>query len=234
MAQHRLQRLTSPSRTLSLILHILGVLSFCYNFHFLTIWDTPFAVAYGWHFQFLTILGLSVSLIAFVIGILSDLTLSSTLFDMKNAICIVATPIEVLISLLYWGLRAIDPSLLMPDDMSIALLPDMGFHLAPAVFLTIDLVLFSPPWTVPTYGVFSISTVLAFSYWYWVELCFSHNGWYPYPLFALLSTVQRVLLFVFCAFLTTTSSVLLKWVYARVNGLERAQNEAHKPLKKVQ
>lgn len=178
MAQHRLQRLTSPSRTLSLILHILGVLSFCYNFHFLTVWDTPFAVAYGWHFQFLTILGLSVSLIAFAIGILSDLTLSSTLFDIKNAICIVATPVEVLISLLYWGLRAIDPSLLMPDEASIALLPDMGFHLAPAIFLTIDLVLFSPPWTIPTYAVFSISTVIAFSYWYWVELCFSHNGWY--------------------------------------------------------
>lgn len=178
MARHPLQRLSSPSPSLSLILHVLGVLSFTYNFHFLTVWETPFAVAYGWHFQFLTILGLSASLLSFAIGILSDLTLSTALFNIKNAICIVATPLEVLISLLYWGIRAIDPSLLMPDEFQIALIPDIGFHLAPAVFLTLDLVLFSPPWTIPTYGVFSISTALAFSYWYWVELCFSHNGWY--------------------------------------------------------
>lgn len=186
MARHPLQRLSSPSRSLSLVLHVVGVLSFTYNFHFLTVWETPFAVAYGWHFQFLTILGLSASLLSFAIGILSDLTLSTTLFNIKNAICIVATPLEVLISLLYWGIRAIDPSLLMPDEFQIALIPDIGFHLAPAVFLTLDLVLFSPPWTIPTYGVFSISTALAFSYWYWVELCFSHNGWYDsFPAFDL-------------------------------------------------
>lgn len=178
MARHPLQRLSSPSPAFSLALHVLGVLSFSYNFHFLTVWDTPFAAAYGWHFQFLTILGLSASLLAFAIGIVSDLTLSPALFTVKNAICTVATPLEVLISLLYWGIRAIDESLLTPEGFSIPLVPDVGFHLAPAVFLTIDLVLFSPPWTIPTYGVLTLSTALAFSYWYWVELCFKHNGWY--------------------------------------------------------
>src|SRR5437660_281693 len=49
MARHPFQRLSSPSRSLSLALHVLGVLSFSYNFHFLTVWETPFAVAYGWH-----------------------------------------------------------------------------------------------------------------------------------------------------------------------------------------
>lgn len=177
MAQHPLQWLSSPSRNLSLVLHVLGALSFAANFHFLTVWDTPFNEAYGWHYQFLTILGLSISLLSFVIGIVSDLTLSSTLFTLKNSLCIVAAPVEVLISILYWGIRAIDPELLFPGEFQLPLLADIGFHLAPAIFLTLDLVLFSPPWTIPTYGVMSISLGLAFMYWYWVELCFSHNGW---------------------------------------------------------
>ncbi|KAF9769364.1 hypothetical protein IL306_013226 [Fusarium sp. DS 682] len=123
----------------------------------------------------------------------------------------------------------------MPDDdFDLNIIIDMGFHLAPAVLLSLDLILLSPPWTIPAYAVMAISTVIAFAYWYWVELCFSHNGWYPYPLFELLSTTQRVMLFTFSAGLVTVSSSCLKWVYGRVNGYETAQSEAHKPLKKIQ
>ncbi|KAK7426341.1 hypothetical protein QQZ08_007096 [Neonectria magnoliae] len=232
--RHALQRLTSPSRSLSLLLHVLGVASFSYNFHFLTVWDTPFSAAYGWHFQFLTIIGLSAALVAFALGVAADLTLFPAFFHAKNAVAVVATPLEVVISILYWGIRLIDTTLLMPDDFKLALLPDVGFHLAPAVFLTLDLVLFSPPWTISAYGTMALSTVLAFAYWYWVELCFSHNGWYPYPLFELLSTVQRAGLFTFSAGLVTLSSAGLKWIYAKVNGYEKAKTEAWKPLKKVE
>ena len=175
--RHPLQRLTSPSRDVSLLLHIIGIASFSYNFHFLTVWDTPIARSYGWHMQFLTIIGLSASLIAFVLGALADITLSPTPFQAKNAVAVLATPLEVVISILYWGLRLIDPKLLMPDDFYLHIVPDMGFHLAPAVLLSLDLVLLSPPWTIPAYGIMAISTVIAFAYWYWVELCFSHNGW---------------------------------------------------------
>ncbi|KAJ3544123.1 hypothetical protein NM208_g3226 [Fusarium decemcellulare] len=234
MAPHPLQRLGSPSRTASLLLHILGVASFSYNFDFLTKWETPMAVAYGWHYQFLTIIGLTASLVAFALGVLADLTLSHTLFQAKNAVAVLATPLEVVISILYWGLRLIDPKLLMPEDFALGIVPDVGFHLAPAVFLSLDLILFSPPWTIPAYAIMAISTAVAFAYWYWVELCFSHNGWYPYPLFELLTTPQRVLLFTFAAGLVTVSSSCLKWVYARVNGYGAAEKEARKPLKKVQ
>lgn len=57
---------------------------------------------------------------------------------------------------------------------------------------------------------------------------------YPYPLFELLSTTQRVLLFTFSAALVTVSSAGLKWAYARLNGYQQAEREAYKPLKKVQ
>ena len=134
-------------------------------------------MAYGWHFQFLTIHGLFFSFLAFGLGFLGDLTLSSKLFRWKNAICVFAAPLEVLISLMYWGIRSIDVSLLGSPEMELALLPDIGFHLAPALFLAIDLVLFSPPWTIPAYTVLSLITVYAGMYWYWVELCYFHNGW---------------------------------------------------------
>lgn len=177
MAQHPLQRHSSPSRSFSLLLHIVGVVSFSYNFRFLTLWETPFSDAYGWHFQFLTIIGLSLAFVSFALGALADLTLSSTLFQAKNVISIVATPLEVVISILYWGLCLISRDLVFPDEFSLPLHIDIGFHLAPAVFLTLDLVLLSPPWTIPGYSVMSLSTVLGFAYWYWVELCHSKNGW---------------------------------------------------------
>lgn len=61
-----------------------------------------------------------------------------------------------------------------------------------------------------------------------------YNPRYPYPIFGLLSTPQRVLLFTFSAFLSTASSSMLKWVYGAVNGYDVARKEAHKPLKKIQ
>ncbi|KAI9171386.1 UPF0641 membrane protein [Paramyrothecium foliicola] len=234
MAKHRLQRLTSPAPGASMSLHALGLASFSYSFHYLTIWETPMSKAYGWHFQFLTIIGLAASSLAFVFGIAADVTGSQALFRAKNAVAVVATPLEVVISILYWGIRFIDKSLLFPPEFELPLIPDIGFHLAPAVLLTLDLILFSPPWTIPAYGAMTLSTSLAFLYWYWVELCFKKNGWYPYPIFELFSFPQRVALFVFSAFLVTVSSSGLKWVYGWVNGYEDARREAHKPLKKVQ
>ena len=56
---------------------------------------------------------------------------------------------------------------------------------------------------------------------------------YPYPLFELLTTGQRIAFFTFAAALIVVSSSGLKWLYGRVNGYETAQKEAHKPLKQV-
>ncbi|KAH7328992.1 FAR-17a/AIG1-like protein [Stachybotrys elegans] len=231
---HRLQRLTSPSPSFSLLHHAMGLASFANSFYFLTQWDTPLSSSYGWHFQFLTIIGLAASTLAFALAALADLTMSRQLFQAKNAVAVIATPLEAVISILYWGIRLIDPAMLFPPDFAIPMGADLGFHLAPAVFLSLDLILFSPPWTITVYTTMALSTGFAFLYWYWVELCFSKNGWYPYPLFEMLSTVQRACLFTFAAALVTLSSGMLKWVYGWVNGYESARKEAHKPLKKIE
>ena len=55
--KHPLQRLPSPSPTLSLVLHALGLYSFAKCFEYLHLHPNPINDSYGWHFQFLTILG---------------------------------------------------------------------------------------------------------------------------------------------------------------------------------
>ena len=57
--------------------------------------------------QYLTIIGLSLATATFAIGLLADLTTSSTLFQVQNALSVASAPMEVLISILYWGLRAV-------------------------------------------------------------------------------------------------------------------------------
>ncbi|KAI1845618.1 hypothetical protein JX266_008229 [Neoarthrinium moseri] len=225
-ARHPKQRLASPAWSLSLLLHAAGIASFLASFRFLDTWETPFSAAYGGHYQFLTILGLAGALVTFTVGLAADVLGSPRLFALKNALAVVAAPLECLITALYWGLCAVDKGLVFPPEFQLALLPDVGFHAAPGLLLAADLLLFSPPWTIRAYPAMGVSMVFAFGYWFWVEYCYSKNGWYPYPIFDILSTWQRVLLFTFSAALMTGSTMALKWVYGKVNGIEELKNEA--------
>ncbi|KAI0172046.1 FAR-17a/AIG1-like protein [Hypoxylon sp. FL1284] len=224
--RHPLQRLASPSRQVSLALHAAGIASFIASFRFLDGWETPMSTAYGGHYQFLTIIGLALALCTFAVGALADVTFSPQLFALKNVLSVCSAPLEVLISILYWGLCAIDKSLVFPPDMQLAFLPDFGFHAAPALFLAADLLFLSPPWTIHGYSALGLSESLAFLYWFWVEYCYSQNGWYPYPIFDILSTWQRALLFTVSATLMTGSTMLLKWTYGKINGIDEFKREA--------
>ncbi len=45
----------------------------------------------------------------FLFGSLADITLSPRLFLIKNALSVCSAPLEILISVLYWSLRAVCP-----------------------------------------------------------------------------------------------------------------------------
>ncbi|KAI1260099.1 FAR-17a/AIG1-like protein [Xylariaceae sp. FL1019] len=223
MARHALQKCASPSRRFSIVWHAAGIASFLASFDFLNAWETPMSAAYGGHYQFLTIIGLALALATFVVALVADLTLSPALFHAKNMLAVASAPLEALvrrnpITILYWGLCAIDKTLVFPPEFQLDFLPDFGFHAAPGLFLATDLILFSPPWTITGVAAMALSQALAFSYWYWVEYCYSKNGWYPYPIFDMLSTWQRAALFTVSATLMTASTILLKWLYAWING----------------
>ncbi|GME28358.1 Integral membrane protein [Neofusicoccum parvum] len=218
-SRHPLQRLDSPSRGASALLHLVGCCSFAYSFHYLIFNPNPINEAWGWHLQFLTCCGLSVAAATYAVGLLSDLTLSPLLFRVKNLLALTSAPLECCISVLYWTIKAVDPRLLQhPDLPALEPLPDVGFHAAPALLLTLDLLFCSPPWTLTAAPALAVSGVIAVAYWVWVEACFAHNGFYPYPLFGQLDTTGRVVLFAGAAAIMAASTLALKAVYNAVNG----------------
>lgn len=175
-ARHPLQRLSSPSPTISALIHLIGLTSFSLSYKYLFDFPTFINSSYGWHFQYLTIIGLTLAFLTFVFGLLSDITLSSKLFLIKNSLSLCSAPLEVLISVLYWGISAIDKKLLVPPEIYISPWADVGFHAMPAILLTIDLLFLSPPWTINALPAMGLSSTLAVAYWAWVEQCYKYNG----------------------------------------------------------
>lgn len=176
MTRHPLQKLSSPSRGISAVIHLIGIISFSLSYKYLNDFPTLINDSYGWHWQYLTILGLTVAHGTFITGFLADLTLSPTLFLIKNTLSLCSAPLEVLISILYWGISAIDKKLLVPPEIHIAPIADIGFHAMPSLLLAIDLLFLSPPWTIRTSRALVLSSGIAVAYWAWVEQCYKHNG----------------------------------------------------------
>jgi hypothetical protein len=127
VSRHPLQRLASPSRGFSALIHLLGITSF-------------------------------------------------TLSYIKNTLSLCSAPLEVLISVLYWSISAIDRELVVPPEIHIAPIADVGFHAVPSILLTIDLLFLSPPWTIAALPAMGLSSAIAVGYWAWVEQCYKHNG----------------------------------------------------------
>jgi len=197
-------------------------------------YPNPINESYGWHFQYLTILGLTLSTLTFACGSLSDISSSRTLFRLKNTFSVLAAPLEILITLLYFSLRLVDKSLVIPDWAQLPLVPDLSFHLFPTLFLAIDFLLLSPPWTISLPESLALSSAFATGYWFWVEQCYRHNGYLPYPIFEMIGTEQRIGLFAFAAALLTGCTMALGWVYVKMNGkiMEVLQGEQDKKKKK--
>lgn len=177
MARHTLQRFASPSRAFSGLVHLIGLGSFSASFAYLFTFPSPISASFGGQFQYLTIIGLALATITFILGLLADITLSPQLFAAKNVLSVCSAPLQVLVTTLYGGLCAIDKGLVVPPELELPLLPDFGFHVMPAIMLSLDLVLLSPPWTIKSYNAMTLSLSLAFLYWGWIEYCFRRNGW---------------------------------------------------------
>jgi len=96
----------------------------------------------------------------------------------------------------------------------------MSFHFMPAFALVLDLLFFSPPYTIAVLPALGLSGVIAFGYWFWIEQCYTYNQFYPYPIFDVLSTPGRVGLFAASAGLMALATGALVWVYGVVNGRE--------------
>lgn len=86
---------------------MLGLASFAFSWSWLLVNPNPVNDSYGWHMQYLTIIGLALFGLTFAVALLADFTASRTLFRIKNTLGVASAPMEVLISLLYWSLRTV-------------------------------------------------------------------------------------------------------------------------------
>ncbi|KAK4074743.1 uncharacterized protein Triagg1_4892 [Trichoderma aggressivum f. europaeum] len=152
------------------------------------------------------------------LGALTDITSNSTIFKIKSALSVLGAPLEVTVTILYWGIVAMGRNLIVQAGFKLPLLLNLGFHFAPAIFQSLDYILFSPPWTLPTSGLVALSATFAYAYRCWVDYSHSRNGWYPYPLLKVLNTPQQLLLHALTGVLVFASSRVLNWVYTKANG----------------
>ncbi|KAF3926313.1 hypothetical protein AA313_de0200797 [Arthrobotrys entomopaga] len=116
--------------------------------------------------------------------------------------------------------QQIDRRLVVPPEIHIEPSVDLMFHCFPAVFMFLDLVLLSPPWTIKALPAFGLSSGIAVAYWAWINYCYTHNGFYPYPIFELLDTPKRALLFAGSALTMAVMTLVLKGAYGVLNGFE--------------
>ncbi|KAI5804203.1 FAR-17a/AIG1-like protein [Peziza echinospora] len=229
--KHPLQRYNSPSRYLSASLHLAGLSSFAYSFYFLYLNPNELSQGFGWHLKLLTygilsiprIIGLALSAVTLLLAFLADVTVSNRLFKLKNVFSTITTPLEVVITILYWGIGLISPAAVVPTHLKRPLFEDLGMHLFPAVFLALDMLLLSPPWTMTLLEAGGIGGLVAGSYWVWTEECYRQNGWYPYPLFEMLDHQQRAMVFAGSAVIFAISALGLKSLYGVLNGVVKAE-----------
>jgi hypothetical protein len=100
----------------------------------------------------------------FGVALLADLTMSKQLFALKNILSVCATPLEVLIAILYWGLRAFEKRRVVPPSHELPLIPDFGFHDMPAIMLTLDMMLLGPPCAIRARDVMMFGFTMVFLY----------------------------------------------------------------------
>ncbi|KAI8373327.1 FAR-17a/AIG1-like protein-domain-containing protein [Blakeslea trispora] len=156
-------------------------------------------VGYGGHYQFLTIIALSISTVCFAARIVYLLT--GFFKPFYEALIAIATPIESLVSVLYWPIVLYDRSLLIPEGtiLDLPLRLDLCLHLIPTIVSWLDLMIFNKEFKRSPYHILSIYAFAMF-YFVWVNHCYNQNGYWVYPIFALFKNdAQRGALFIFSA-----------------------------------
>uniref|UniRef100_A0A0B7K8E1 Uncharacterized protein n=1 Tax=Bionectria ochroleuca TaxID=29856 RepID=A0A0B7K8E1_BIOOC len=209
--------LSSLTRCIRIMLHVSGLACFTASFVWLPSITNPLHNGFGGSFQFLTIIGLAMSTITFGVGILTDITPKAELLALRGLLSLCATTLELLIGVLYWGCRAIDKRLVVPPGHEVPFIPDFGFHAVPAIVLVLDFMTLGPPWFINASQALGLGLVIAFSYWAWIEYCFSHNGWYPYPFLTILSLWKKLLICISFAVLIMGGALALQWTHAQMH-----------------
>ncbi|GAN10774.1 integral membrane protein [Mucor ambiguus] len=185
-----------PSKRLNLLIVAAGL-----GVNFYGLYGVKFGlpmVGYGGHFQFLTVVGLLVTTLSFTVRIINLLT--GTLGPVYEALTAIATPVEGLISALYWPIVLYDKKMLVPDDtiFDLPLALDISLHLIPTIVCWADFMIFNTKFKRSPIHILAIYA-FTMAYFVWVNVCYEHNGYWPYPLFGMFKNdTQRGAFFLGC------------------------------------
>lgn len=169
---------------------------------------------YGGHFQNLTIQGLILAWLTMLTGLIIEMfPSSSTLRALKRHLFLIAMPLAVVISLIYWTLILLLPSLIVQsDDLRLPLSIDLALHASPASALLVDFFIFDTKYEEREfkYRVPFAATVFAAWYGLWVEHCAeNNNGIFPYPFLTENPLEIRVVIYVVAALVAIMSFRLI-------------------------
>ncbi|KAF9001870.1 FAR-17a/AIG1-like protein [Cyathus striatus] len=162
--------------------------------------DTLVRSQYGGHSQFLTIQGLALAFLTMLFGLLVDIGPSLRSFKViKRLILVIALPLAVVISSIYWFLILLAPQLILqqnrletepsssytnPPIFRIPLSIDLALHACPGIALVLDFILLEKKYdgSLAKFGAPFIIGSFATWYGWWVERCAKYNnGTFPYP-----------------------------------------------------
>ncbi|KAK7693643.1 hypothetical protein QCA50_003212 [Cerrena zonata] len=153
----------------------------------------------GGHLQFLTIQGLAVAWLSMTLSTIYDLTGLGLVKSLKRILLMIALPLSIVISSVYWSLLLAFPELILrpegstgsepssseaaPEPYRIPLQIDLALHAAPAISLFADFLLFEKKYSdkQAKIGGFVVAALSGIGYSWWAEYCAKHNGIFPYP-----------------------------------------------------
>ncbi|RKP25317.1 FAR-17a/AIG1-like protein [Syncephalis pseudoplumigaleata] len=201
--------LQSKSRT---AVHAAGLCSFSFSFWLLTQLTNKADNAFGWHFMYLTIIGLGLSAMVYFLALLHDIRPHPGIDHAKQLCLVVAYPIEALITILYWSIVLYDDHLMHGDDQErLPFLLDATYHLFPAIALWIEFLAFSDNFKRSIKHIYVIYS-FALLYGIWLQVCYYYNGFWPYPFFHLMEHHHRVAVYLssatLCSFIYMTGATV--------------------------
>ncbi|THU92181.1 hypothetical protein K435DRAFT_967786 [Dendrothele bispora CBS 962.96] len=215
----------------SVVLHSLSASIMAYGYNQLKTLpiDALVSTQYGGHFQYLTIQGLAIAWLTTIFALASDLFPSiNALRKLKRIFFMIAMPLEVVISSIYWPLLLVATHLILqpanttpsssselPKLIRIPLTVDLALHAVPALSLLADFMLFETKYS-RKQAVFGATLVASsFTLWYswWVERCGRINGVYPYPFLTHNTFEGRVLIYLGAGFLAWVSFCFINYFH---------------------
>ncbi|EGV66174.1 hypothetical protein PSN45_003429 [Yamadazyma tenuis] len=187
-----------------------------YGLYEISLIELPAPLRGAGKWQFLTNLSLLFSILTFSVGIISHLTRSEAIFQLKNFLHVISFVAEAVVTSVYWPLRLFFLHYLVNDgNIRIKLTVDLAIHFMPFVSLAIDFFFFMPNFTIKTRSAFLLFISLTSAYWFWLNsiIDLERGGIFPYAFLNIGNNLTRLIIFWVIGFSAFLQFLLMRFLY---------------------